>query len=117
MGFLTLLNKILEGSRTKQSLTQGVWPSSQVREGDHAEIHKLAEGGTYEPDTLELLRAVLAEVWTQVGHASLVNRTAEARTLSPRNYCADCFETSSYAKEHGPDCAVGNHLSDPNKSA
>jgi hypothetical protein len=31
------------------------------------EIHRLAEGGTYDPTTLDLLSAILAEVWTEVG--------------------------------------------------
>ena len=33
------------------------------------EIRRLAQGGTYDPDTLDLLSGILAEVWTQVGHA------------------------------------------------
>jgi len=33
------------------------------------EIRRLAQGGTYEPDTLDLLSDVLAEVWATVGHA------------------------------------------------
>jgi hypothetical protein len=33
------------------------------------EIRRLAQGGTYEPDTLDLLSGILAEVWTEVGHA------------------------------------------------
>ena len=34
-----------------------------------AEIRRLAEGGTYDPDTLDILSGVLAEAWTEVGHA------------------------------------------------
>ncbi len=49
------------------------------------EIQKLAEGSTYEPDTVELLSAVLAEVWTQVGHAFTSSAGGEsARTLVAR---------------------------------
>ena len=33
------------------------------------EVHRLAEGGTYDPDTLDLLSGILAEVWTEVGDA------------------------------------------------
>ena len=34
-----------------------------------SEIHKLAQGGTYDPATLDVLSDILAEVWTAVGHA------------------------------------------------
>ena len=33
------------------------------------EVHKLAEGGTYDPDVLLLLSDILADAWTEVGHA------------------------------------------------
>ncbi len=33
------------------------------------EVHRLAEGGTYDPDTLDLLSGILAKVWTEVGDA------------------------------------------------
>ena len=33
------------------------------------EVHRLAEGGTYDPDTLDLLSAILVEVWTEAGDA------------------------------------------------
>jgi len=34
-----------------------------------AEIRRLAEGGTYDPETLDLLSGILAQVWIEVGHA------------------------------------------------
>ena len=50
------------------------------------EIHKLAEG-TYKPDTLDLLSAIHAEIWTQVGHAF----TSSAGVESARNLVARCL--------------------------
>jgi hypothetical protein len=51
------------------------------------EIHKLAEGGAYEPDTLELLSTVLAEVWTQVGPTF----TSSVGVERARNLVAQCL--------------------------
>ena len=33
------------------------------------EVHQLAEGGTYDPDTLDMLSDILADAWIEVGHA------------------------------------------------
>ena len=33
------------------------------------EVRRLAQGGTHDPDTLDLLSGILAEVWTEVGDA------------------------------------------------
>jgi len=51
------------------------------------EVHRLAKGGTYEPDTLDLLSDILAEVWTEVGRAFKTPASVE----EARNIIAKCL--------------------------
>ena len=45
------------------------------------EVHQLAEGGTYDPDTLDMLSDILADAWIKVGHAfKTPGSVEEART-------------------------------------
>jgi hypothetical protein len=58
-----------------------------VRRETMPEVHRLAQGGAYDPEVIDLLSDILAEVWTEVGRGFETPASVE----EGRNIIAKCL--------------------------